>query len=172
MEANFLFGWKRSWSDQGLELLPDRAEGFIVLHELGIHLGELFEHIRMGHEEFALLDESAHDMDAHFHGFGAAQHIGGHEGLVLGEGVGAGLGKLEAGEVVAICDHLFFLLQGKLKDEVGGESLSVALDLFVEAFGRHAVDGGEVGVQYNLVPPDGEDERIESGWVARKVSSL
>ena len=42
-----------------------------MLHELGIHLGEFFEHIRMGHEEFPLLDESAHDMDAHFHGLWA-----------------------------------------------------------------------------------------------------
>ena len=132
MESDFLFGRKRSWSDQWLEFLPDRAEGFVVLHELGIHLGELFEHIRMGQEQFALLDESAHDMDAHFYGFGAAQHIGVHEGPMLGEGVGTGLGELEAGEVVAICDHLFFLLRGKLKDEVGGESLSVALHLFVE----------------------------------------
>lgn len=165
MESDLLFGWKRSWSEQRLEFLPDRAEGFVVLHEFGIHLGELFEHIRMGHEEFALLDESAHDMDAHFHGIRAAQHIGGHESSVLGEGVGAGLGKLEAGEVVAICDHISLLVRGKLKYEVGGESLSVALRLFVEALGRHAVDGGEVGVQYNFLSSNAENERIESGWV-------
>ena len=55
MEADFFFGWKRGWSHQWLEFLPDRAEGFVVLHELGIHLGELFEHIPMGHEQFPLL---------------------------------------------------------------------------------------------------------------------
>jgi hypothetical protein len=59
-----------------------------------------------------LLDESAHDMDAHFHGFGAAQHIGGHEGTVLGEGIGAGFRELKAGEVVTNCDHLLFLRTG------------------------------------------------------------
>jgi len=71
MEADFLFGWKRGGSHQWLKFLPDHAEGFVMLHELGIHLGEFFEHIRMGHEEFPLLDESAHDMDAHFHGLRA-----------------------------------------------------------------------------------------------------
>ena len=148
-----------------MEFLPDRAESFVMLHELGIHLGELFEHIRMGHEQFPLFDESAHDMDAHFHGFRAAQHIGGHEGSVLGEGVRAGLGKLEAGEVVANCDHLAFLLRRKLKDEVVGKTLSVALHLFVEAFGRRAVNGGKVRVQYNLMATNGEDERFESSRV-------
>jgi len=65
------FGWKRGGSHQWLKFLPDHAEGFVMLHELGIDLGEFFEHIRMGHEEFPLLDESAHDMDAHFHGLRA-----------------------------------------------------------------------------------------------------
>jgi len=82
---------------------------------------------------------------------------------VLGEGVGAGLGELEAGEVVAICDHTSLLDRGKLKNEVGRETLYVALDLFIEAFGRHAVEGSEVGVQNNLLFPNGEDERFESG---------
>ena len=57
---------------------------------------------------------------------------------------------------------------GKLKDEVGGESLSVALQLFVEAFGRHAVNGGKVRIQYNLVTTNGEDERFESSRVRRE----
>jgi hypothetical protein len=72
--------------------------------------GELVEDGSGGEAGGVLAQTAAHDMDAHFHGFGAAQHIGVHEGTVLGEGVGAGLGKLEAGEVVAICDHLAFLL--------------------------------------------------------------
>lgn len=85
---------------------------------------------------------------------------------MLGEGVGAGLGELEAGEVVAICDHISLFLRGKLKNEVGRETLCVALDLFIEAFGRHAVEGSEVGVQNNLLSSNGEDERIESSTVS------
>jgi len=98
--------------------------------------------------KLALSCESAHDIDAHFHSFGAAWHIGRHEGPVLGEGAGAGLGECEAVEVVSNCDHFPFLVGEKLKDEAGGEWLCIALDLFVEAFGRHAVDGGEFGVQF------------------------
>lgn len=139
-----------------------------MLHELGIHLGDLFEHIRMCHEQFALFDESTHDMDAHFHGFGAAQHIGGHEGPVLGEGVGAGLGKLEAGEVVTNCDHLLLFRLGEQKKKFLRETVGIALHSLVEGFRGHAVDGGEVGVQYNFLSSNGEDERIESGWVRRE----
>ena len=165
MESDFLFGRRRNWSEQRLEFLPDRAEGFVVLHELGIHLGDLFEHIRMGQEQFALLDESAHDMDAHFHGFGAAQHIGGHEGPMLGEGVGTGLGKLEAGEVVTNCDHLLLFRLGERKKKLLRETVGIALHGLVEGFRGHAIDGGEVGVQYNFLSSNGEDERFESDWV-------
>ena len=165
MEADFFFGRKRGWSHKWLEFLPDCAEGFVVLHELGIHLGELFEHIRMGHEEFPLLDESAHDMDAHFHGFGATQHIGGHKGPVLGEGVGAGLGELEAGEVVTNCDHLPFFRLGELKKKILWKAFGIALHGLVEGFRGHAVDGGKVGVQNNLLTSNREDERFESGGV-------
>ena len=168
MEADFFFWWKRGWSHQWLEFLPDCAEGFVVLHELGIHLGKLFEHIRMGHEQFPLLDESAHDMDAHFHGFGAAQHIGGHEGSVLGEGVGAGFRELEAGEVVTNCDHLLFFRLCELKKKILWKAVGIALHGLVEGFRGHAVDGGKVGVQYNLVTTNREDERFESSRVSRE----
>ncbi len=42
---------KSDRSNQWLKFLPDHAESFVMFHELGIHLGELFERIRMGHDE-------------------------------------------------------------------------------------------------------------------------
>ena len=49
--------------------------------------------------------------DAHLHRLRAVQDIGRHQGAVLGEGVRQGLGKFEVLEVVAIYDHLGFLLR-------------------------------------------------------------
>jgi hypothetical protein len=40
----------------------------------------------------------------------------------------------------------------KLEDKVLGESILVPLDGLVEAFGRHAVDLGEVGVEDDAPP--------------------
>ena len=65
MEADFILWQIRGRGEQGLEFLPDDAEGVVVLEEFGIHLGELFQDFRLSGEEFALLDEGANDMDAH-----------------------------------------------------------------------------------------------------------
>ena len=42
---------------------------------------------------------------------------------------------------------------GKLKHEVYWETTEVAFDLLVEAFGRHTVQRGEIGIEKDLLPP-------------------
>ena len=41
--------------------------------------------------------------------------------------------------MVAICDHLEFLVNAQLKHEVLGESVDVTLDLLVQALGGYSV---------------------------------
>jgi hypothetical protein len=53
--------------------------------------------------------------------------FGGHEGTVLGEGVGAGCRGLEGGEVVTICDHLLFFRLGELKKKILWKAVGIAL---------------------------------------------
>lgn len=65
VEADFFLWQNRGRAEQGLEFPPDDAERVVVLEELGIHLGKLFQDFRLSGEEFALLDERADDMDAH-----------------------------------------------------------------------------------------------------------
>lgn len=107
------------------------------------------------------IDEGADHIDAHFDGLRAVEDIGCHQRAVLGEGVGKGAGKFEAREVVAICDHLGFFRSGDLKHEVLGGSIRVALDLIIEAFGRHALKSSEVGIKNHLLLAYGENERIK-----------
>ena len=73
--------------EEWLEFPPDDAEVVVVLEELGVHLGELFQDVGLRHEKFALLDERSDDIHAHFDGLGTVEDVGSHEGTVLGEGV-------------------------------------------------------------------------------------
>jgi hypothetical protein len=43
------------------------------------------------------------------------------------------------------------------KEKIFGETLGVALDLFVDAFGAHPIEGGELGVQQHFVAAKDED---------------
>lgn len=56
-------------------------------------------------------------------------HIGGRDRAVFGGGVGLHLGEFEFVQVVAICDHLGLLGWRELEQEIGAETLAVALDL-------------------------------------------
>ena len=95
---------------------------------------------------FPLFDESADNKDAHSDVIGAAEHIRRHQGFMLGEGMGKGLGEFQGFEVVAICDHLGFFIGSELKAEILWEAISVAFYLFIEAFGRDSVDFCQIGI--------------------------
>ena len=63
--------------------------------------------------------------------------------------------------MVAICDHLFFLLGVQPEHEVVREAVRVALDLLVETLRRHAVQLGEIGIQHHLLPANQEDHPVD-----------
>jgi hypothetical protein len=44
-----------------------------------------------------------------------------------------------------------FLLGSQLKHEVDWESCKVSLDLFVESFGRHAIEGRQIAIEKNIL---------------------
>lgn len=91
-------------------------------------------------------DERPDNENAHLHGLGAVQDVGSHESAVFREGTRLCFGKLETLEVVAICDHLRFLPGCQLKAEILRKTFRVAFDLLVEAFGRHSVKPGKIGI--------------------------
>ena len=62
--------------------------------------------------------------------------------------------------MVTICDHLGFSLRIQLKNEIIGESRRVAFHLLVEPLRRHAVDGGQVGIQHHLLAAKVENKGI------------
>ena len=45
--------------------------------------------------------------------------------------------KLKSQEVVAICDHLCFLLISKLKHKIRGKSTPIALYLLIQSLGAY-----------------------------------
>jgi hypothetical protein len=59
--------------------------------------------------------------------------------------------------VVAICDHLCFLLCRQLKHEIGGKAVLVALHLLVQALGAYPVELGEIGIQHYLLTANQQD---------------
>ena len=77
-------------------------------------------------EQLAETDEGADDDQAHLHGAGAVQDIGGLQGSVFGEGVREDRRKLEGAEVVTICNHLGLLVRRELKHEVRGKARAEA----------------------------------------------
>lgn len=95
------------------------------------------------------LDEGPNHVNAHLYGLMRGEHIRGLDGPMLGECKRQRPGKLQLGEVVAICDHLGLLGRGQLKHEVDGKPLPVALDLLVEPLGRDAVKAGQVHVNHH-----------------------
>jgi len=89
------------------------------------------------------------------------EDVGGHDGSVFGEGLRQGGRKLEALEVVAICDHLGFFLLAELEHEILREPLHVAADLFIESFGGDSIECGEVGIEHDSFSPDDEDQALD-----------
>ena len=75
---------------------------------------------------FARFDESAHDIQTHFHRARGVEDGRRHQRAMLGEGERHGRGKLELLEVVTICDHLVAFGASELEDKIGGKAPAVA----------------------------------------------
>ena len=110
----------------------------------------------MGGKKFALLNERPHNVATYFHGVGCIEHRGGHECAMLSKRKGQRSGKLELGEVVAICDHLCSFGDGKLEEKVG-ESVCIAPDLLVEPLGRDAVEQSQVRIDHYLLAANNDN---------------
>jgi hypothetical protein len=61
-------------------------------------------------------------------------------------------------KVVAICDHLLLFPRGKLKNKILRKSCEIPFHLLIQAFRRHIVNYGEIGIQQSPLVADGENE--------------
>jgi hypothetical protein len=61
--------------------------------------------------------------------------------------------------VVAICDHLGFFLGRQFEHEVARKATLVALYLFVQPFGGHAIKPSEIGIEHDAMAAHEEDAR-------------
>ena len=59
------------------------------------------------------------------------------------------LGEFQILEVVAICDHLGFLISRKLKEEIAGKAVPVAFDLLIKPLGLYPVQCSQVHIQHD-----------------------
>ena len=74
------------------------------------------------------------------------------------KGKGQTFCKLQAREVITICDHLGFLRRSELEEEILREPLRIALHRLIEGSGLNPVDGGQVGIDQSLALADVQDE--------------
>ncbi len=118
-------------------------------------------------EHFPQLHEGAYDINTDLNRSRSIEDAGHHHGSVLGKGIGQSWGKLEGLEVVAICDHLGFLLVRQLKHEIGGKAVPVAIHLLVQAPGAYPVEPGEVGIQHYFLTANQQD----AGFKARELEN-
>ena len=68
-----------------------------------------------------------------------------------------------------------FLLGGLLKHEVDRKSCKVSLVLFVESFGRHAIEGRQIAIEKNILMSEdhnGFRNRIDAQLFARGRSDI
>ena len=84
-----------------------------------------------------------------------------HDGPVLRERMRQCPGVFQVTEVVAICDHLLFLVDGQLKDEIIWEPPLVSLHLLVQALCRHTVELGEVRIDDDLLASNEENPLLD-----------
>ena len=70
--------------------IEDREDLVVVILEFVFELVDFGGELVVGGEELAKLDEGADDEEAGFDGLGAVKDGGGHDGAVLGEGIGEG----------------------------------------------------------------------------------
>ena len=129
-----------------------------MLEQCLVDLGQPFQDGCIGGKLLAHLNKCPHHENAHFDRLRAVQNRGGHDRPVLGEGVGQSFGKFEPGKVVAICDHLLLFCRGQLKNKILRKPCRITSYLLIQAFGRHIVNHGEIGIQQNPLVADGEDE--------------
>jgi hypothetical protein len=65
---------------------------------------------------------------------------------------------------------VFFFCQ--LEGKIGGKTVTIALDRFVEPFGLDAIDPGKVSVENDPLTPDFEDRQLGQGVRRTAVSAL
>jgi hypothetical protein len=92
----------------------------------------------------------------------AVQNISQHQGTMLGEGVRQMRRKLQAREVVTICDHLGFLGFGELEHEIRRKTAKVSLDLLVEPLGRDTIDRRKIRIQHDPFSAEQEDSTLDA----------
>jgi hypothetical protein len=90
------------------------------------------------------------------------EYRGRHQRPVFGEGEWRRRGEFKPGEVVTICDHLQFLLRRKLKHEILGETIPIALYCLIQYLGRHAIELRQVRIDHHLMAANGEDASIDT----------
>ena len=91
----------------------------------------------MAGEHFAHAHEGAHNVHAHLGCARAVEHVSGLNRAVLGEG------KRWKSRIAVLLVQRLDLGAREPEHEVFGESSLVALDLLIEALGRHAVEFGQ-----------------------------
>src|SRR2546422_5776774 len=66
----------------------ERADGLIVARDFAFHLGKLFGELLVTGDPLTKVYKSPHDKDADLDGPRRIEDAGGHNGAVLGEGIG------------------------------------------------------------------------------------
>src|SRR6266516_6244172 len=123
---------------------------------------QLFRQIAGVIERRPHLHERANDEDAHLNGLRAVENIGRYNRIVFGEGAREDGREFQPEEVVTICDHLRLLTIGQEKSEIGWKTIRIALYGLVQRLGHDAVQLGQVAIQNDLFPPDGQDASFEA----------
>jgi len=80
---------------------------------------------------------------------------------MFGKDAGERLGKLEFREVIAICDHLGFLLWRQLEHEILWETVLVAFDLLIQASGGNSASLCQVGIYDHFLTSDEQDPLLD-----------
>ena len=73
-----------------------------------------------------------------------------HQSAMLGECIRQARRIFQALKVVAICDHLAFLVSCKLKYKIIREFIPVSFYLFIQSLGLCSIQFSQICVQYNL----------------------
>jgi hypothetical protein len=69
--------------------------------------------------------------------------------------------------VVAICDHLAFLIITENESKVGRKSLRIAFYCLIESLGSHAIQLGQVQIQNDLLTSHGDDSLFKRSPASR-----
>ena len=132
-----------------------------MFHESSIDFCKTLQDSGIGEKLFAHLNEGSDDKDAHANSFRAAEDGRGHDRSMLGESPRKRFGELDLSEVVSICDHLFFLIAGQLKQKILWKAVYVPFHLFIQPFSGDAVYFRKIGIQQDFSISDCQNQGFE-----------